>query len=367
MNGQGIGICDLPDDGDINNNIDDIDNIIDDVQDDDDIVIINTETLVEPGKNYIPDNLKDLPGSMEIFAITLTGSLSVMFYIENILDFLPLDSSNISTVKSKKKVRCIKKKKQRKGKAQASQASQPNPDETQPNPETSGTDNFFNQITIVMNIPVDYNSPTTKDVNIKLFKNGSIQVSGIKSIPQCNIMINKLVELLKGEYCVFVDQDNSHCPFGTPDSTPKIIRYIESDHVNILNIKLNMINTMFQYQTKINRSQLYMRLIELKMTNLLEPSTRLKYQPDIHAPVHVKIDLGNKKPVTVFVFESGKILIMAAKRRENIIDAYNYINKLLEENHEYVVKRNLIEIIANDPDLCKLIDLEALSLVVDDL
>jgi TATA-box binding protein (TBP) (component of TFIID and TFIIIB) len=357
MNGLDI---DIDTDEDIDNNIDDIENIMEDGQDDDNLVIIDTETVVEPGKIYIPDNLKDLPGSMEIFAITLTGSISVMFYIENILDYLPLDKLNISTVKSKKKIRCIKKKKQKKSKSiNATDSSQTN--------SSGGTDNFFNQITVVMNIPVDYGSSTTKDVNIKLFKNGSIQVSGIKSIPQCNIMINKLVELLKGEYCIFVDEDGTHCPFGTPGSTSKIIRFIESDNVKILNIKLNMINTMFQYQSKINRSQLYMRLIELKMTNLLESTTRLKYQPDIHAPVHVKIDLGNKKPVTVFVFESGKILIMAAKRRENIIDAYNYINKLLEENHEYVVKRNLIEIIANDPDLCKLIDLEALSLVVDDL
>jgi TATA-box binding protein (TBP) (component of TFIID and TFIIIB) len=93
----------------------------------------------------------------------------------------------------------------------------------------------------------------------------------------------------------------------------------------------------------------------------------IEYQPDIHAPVHVKIDLGNKKPVTVFVFESGKILIMAAKKRDNIIDAYNYINKLLTENHDYVVKRNLFQIIANDPELSKLIDLEALSAIVNDL
>ncbi len=357
MNGLGNDEgADFSDD-DIDNNIDEIEDILDDAQDDDNLVIIDKEILVEPGKIYIPDDLNVLPGSIEIFAITLSGSFNVMFYIENILDFLPLDNSNISTVKSKKKVRCIKKKKQRKGKAR----------QTQQEKDTNETDNFYNQITVVMNIPIDYGSSTNKDVNIKLFKNGSIQVSGIKSIPQCNIMINKLVELLKGEYCVFVDQDGAHCPFGTPGAMPKIIRYIESDNVKILNIKLNMINTMFQYNTKINRSQLYMRLIELKVTNLLESTTRLKYQPDIHAPVHVKIDLGNKKPVTVFVFESGKILIMAAKRRENIIDAYNYINKLLEENHEYVVKRNLIEIIANDPDLCKLIDLEALSLVVDDL
>ncbi len=347
---------DIDSDEDIDNNIDDIENIIEDDQDDDNVVIINTETVVEKGKIYIPDDLRELPSSIEIFAITLSGSFNIMFYIENILNFLPLDKNNISTVKSKQKVRCIKKKKRRKGKTADQQEK-----------ENTGSDNFYNQITVVMNIPIDYDSTITKDVNIKLFKNGSIQVSGIKSIPQCNIMINKLIELLKGEYCVFVDSDDNHCAFGTDGAIPKIIRFIESDHVKILNIKLNMINTMFQHHTKINRSQLYMRLIELKMTNLLETTTRLKYQPDIHAPVHVKIDLGNKKPVTVFVFESGKILIMAAKRRENIIDAYNYINKLLEENHEYVVKRNLIEIIANDPDLCKLIDLEALSLVVDDL
>jgi TATA-box binding protein (TBP) (component of TFIID and TFIIIB) len=110
-----------------------------------------------------------------------------------------------------------------------------------------------------------------------------------------------------------------------------------------------------------------MRLLELKINGTLEKTTRLKYQPDIHAPVHVKIDLGNKKPVTIFIFESGKILIMAAKKRENIFDAFNYINKLLTENHDYVVKRNLLHIIASDPDLSSYIDLDALAQIVDDL
>jgi TATA-box binding protein (TBP) (component of TFIID and TFIIIB) len=239
--------------------------------------------------------------------------------------------------------------------------------QTEQTDQTNQNDNFFNQITIVMSIPIDFESSTTKEINMKLFKNGSIQVSGIKSIPQCNIMINKIIQLLKGEFCIFVNSEGIPVKFGTPESVPKIIRFIGSDQVKIVNIKLNMINTMFQYTTKINRSQLYMRLIELKMDAKLDPTTRVKYHPDIHAPVHVKIDLGNKKPVTVFVFESGSILIMACKTRENIIGAYNYINMLLKENHEYVVKRNLVEIIANDPDLCKLIDLEALSQVVDDL
>ena len=338
-----------------------------DINDDDDAdvddIILSDAVDIEPGKIYIPNDLGDLLESIEIFAITLTASINSMFFIDNILEYYPLNITNLSTIKSKLKIRSIKKKKQKRITKSTNVIVNPKSKKAL----NEGSDNFFNQITVVMNIPISYNSTITKDVNIKLFKNGSIQVSGLKSIDQCNIMINKIAELLKGEYCVFIGLDGELCKFDTPGAISKFIRFLEFDNIKILNIKINMINTMFQYTSKINRSQLYMRLIELKISGLLEPTTRLKFQPDIHAPVHVKIDLGNKKPVTVFVFESGKILIMAAKKRENIIDAYNYINKLLEENHEYVVKRNLIEIIANDPDLCKLIDLDALSQVVDDL
>ena len=347
------------DEDDIEDSLSDIENIDDDTDVQIELNVDKDGLLVEPGKNYILYDLDNLPNEMEIFAITLTASINCVFYIENILDYYPLSETNILTIKSKIKMRNIKKKKSRKINKIINKIKKGS---------SENSDNFFNQITIVMNIPINYNSTITKDVNIKLFKNGSIQVSGLKSINQCNIMINKIIELLRGEFCIFINPiDNTICKQDTPDAILKKIRFIESDNIKILNLKINMINTMYQYISKINRSQLYMRLLELKMNNSLDPTTRLKYQPDIHAPVHVKIDLGNKKPVTVFIFESGKILIMAAKKRENIIDAFNYINKLLIENHEYVVKRNLLQIIANDSDLSKLIDLDALALVVDDL
>jgi TATA-box binding protein (TBP) (component of TFIID and TFIIIB) len=315
--------------------------------------------LIEPGKNYILYDLDNLPNSMEIFAITLTASINKAFYIENILNYFPLSETEISTIKSKLKMRNIKKKNGKKINKKDIKIKKGS---------SENSYNFFNQITVVMNIPIDHGSDITKDVNIKLFKNGSIQVSGLKSINQCNIMINKIIELLQGDYCIFINpEDETPCKHDTPGAIFKTIRFIESDTVNILNLKINMINTMYQYISKINRSQLYMRLLELKMENKLDVTTRLKYQPDIHAPVHVKIDLGNKKPVTIFIFESGKILIMAAKKRENIFDAFNYINKLLTENHDYVVKRNLLHIIANDPELSNYIDLEALAQIVDDL
>jgi len=342
---------------------------LDDLDDDLDAegIVINESIEIKPGSTYIPDDLCDLPGQMEIFAITLTGSINSTFNIQNILEYYPLDSSNFSTIKSKLKTRTIIKKKQMRVPKQKENLTGTTSESNINSPVAPTQDNFFNQITVVMTIPIDYNSDEKKYVNLKLFNNGSIQVSGLKSIPQCNIMINKLIELLKGEFCVFLNPEGELCKIDTPGAIPKIIRFLQFDTVKLTGIKISMINTMFQYPSKINRSQLYMRLIELKINGILDPTTRPKYQPDIHAPVHVKIDLGNKKPVTVFVFESGKILIMAAKRRENIIEAYNYINQLLQDNHEYVVKRNLVEIIANDQDLCKLIDLEALSQVVDDL
>jgi TATA-box binding protein (TBP) (component of TFIID and TFIIIB) len=333
-----------------------------DIEADDINLLYEHKEIVSNGV-YVTNNLDNLPGSMEIFAITMTSSLNTMFYIQNILDYYPLSFENINTIESKLKIRTIKKKISKTRISQKSVTIGPKSKRG----SNDNNDKFFNQITIVMSIPIDYNSDISKDVNIKLFKNGSIQISGLKTINQCNITINKMIELLRGDYCVFFDLDSKPCTFDTPNATPNFIRFIESDKVKILNIKINMINTMFQYPSKINRSQLYIKLVNLKRNKTLASNIRLKYQPDIHAPVHVKIDLGNKKPVTAFVFESGKILIMAAKKRDNVVDAYNCIYKLLEENHEYIIKRNLLDIIANDSDLCKLIDLSALSQVVDDL
>ena len=293
-------------------------------------------------KKYIVNNLDILPDGIDIFVITMTCGINQKFFIENILNYYPLNHKNIVTIKSKLRIRNIKKIKKVKKVSKKVKKTNTNPD------------NFFNQITVVLNIPVDYNSDKTKFVNLKLFKSGAIQISGLQSINQCNITINKILNLLIGDYGIF------------EDGIFKEIRFIESDEIKIINVKVNMINTMFQYTSKINRSQLYIKLVDLKNRNILGNNIRIKYQPDIHAPVHIKIDIGNKKPITVFVFESGKILIMAAKKRENIIETYNYINNLLTENHNYIIKKDLFQIIANDPELSALIDLEALAQTIDD-
>jgi TATA-box binding protein (TBP) (component of TFIID and TFIIIB) len=276
-------------------------------------------------ESFLKTQLGDLPESMQIFVITMTCKVDKQFYIDNILEYYPLSENNIQTIKSKLKIRDIKNKK----------------------PKSKKTNiNFYNQITTIMSIPVDYNSDKTKLVNIKIFNNGSIQISGLQSINQCNITLNKLLDMLKGDYA-YLD-----------DNKLIDIRFVESDDINIIDTKINMINTMFEYETQINRAQLYNRLLALEL------GTRIKYQPEIHAPVHVKIDVGNKKPATIFIFESGKILIMGARNRDNIIECFEYITKLLNENQKYIVKRDLLQIISTDKDLSSLIDLVALKEII---
>ena len=69
--------------------------------------------------------------------------------------------------------------------------------------------------------------------------------------------------------------------------------------------------------------------------------------------------------ITLFVFDSGIVSIMACKCREHVIFAYEFITKLLIEQHEYIVKKNIVNIIANDEEIKQYIDMEALARVVN--
>jgi TATA-box binding protein (TBP) (component of TFIID and TFIIIB) len=274
-------------------------------------------------------DILNLPEGLEIFIITMTCKMNTNFYIDNILNFYPLTDNNIKTIKSKNKIRNLNNTIKIKEKSNIS---------------------FYNQITIIMkiNIPSCNKNINFKYVNIKLFNNGSIQISGLQSIEHCNITLQKLLSILKGDFG-YIENNKIH-----------EIRFLESDNVNIIDTKINMINTMFEYESKINRNQLYNRLLNINL------GITIKYQPEIHAPVHLKLDVGNKKPVTIFIFESGKILIMGSRNKDNIIYSYNFISKLLYDNHDYIIKKNLYKIVFEDEDLKKLIDLKSLQEVINE-
>ena len=95
-----------------------------------------------------------------------------------------------------------------------------------------------------------------------------------------------------------------------------------------------MINSNFNIGFKVDRDKLY-DLIHTK--NIAECS----YDPIIHACVNIKYEC-DKKTVSIFVFESGSIIITGANNGKHILDAYNFINKLLCNNYKQIYKSNIL-------------------------
>ena len=101
-----------------------------------------------------------LPDDVSISTMTITCYLGTLFNVEIIDKYMSLDDNDIIAIKSKKNgLRCIDKYKS------SSKSMNKN----------SGK-NFYNQLTIIVKI---YDG---RFLNIKLFKNGSIQISGCKKL-----------------------------------------------------------------------------------------------------------------------------------------------------------------------------------------
>jgi len=180
--------------------------------------------------------------------------------------------------------------------------------------------NFFNQITLLM--AIDEN----KKINTKLFTNGSVQMTGSKSISDNLIILNKLIECLKKTYIV----------------DGEVIKLVEDpDLLEISNFKISMINTNFGIGKEINREEL---LKIIKKDDL--PNVKAKLKPDIHAAINIELSVYDYI-VTILVFKTGNIIITGGKNSTHINTAYEYIIKLIEDNKSKIIKNYIDEDVEN--------------------
>lgn len=264
--------------------------------------------------NYIDPNylhLDKLPSNIKISTISATCYLGTNILLKEINDYLKLDIKKIFTIKYNNCVKSLEPQKKKKAKKKS----------------------FQNQMTVEVKPDLDQ-YPDSK-LSIKIFKNGSIQMSGIKNIQAVNTGLTKLLNELKKEYGIPTNIDG--------ENNMKIIKFIEdSDKLSISNFKIDMINSGFTVNYEINRENLYLQL--------LKNNIECKFEPSIHAGVNIKYypkDLINKK-VSLFVFESGNIIITGAKNIDNIIDSYNYISKYLADYKSKVQKSKISVLLKNN-------------------
>lgn len=269
--------------------------------------------------NYKELEVNNLPIGVSISTMCCSAKLGSLINITEIKKYLALDDKSILKVKlnndEQRSLLDLKQKnKKKKGETTVEKVQK-----------------FYNQITVVMRIYEDEYSDINdvKKINFKLFKNGSIQMSGCKKIKEVNIAINKLVNKLKEKKVKIIDNDGKKEVFE--------ISFLENPElVNVSNFKIDMINSNYQVNLQIDRSKLYNLLLKKKIPSCYEKCIRacviVKYTPVVENP--------EGKEISIFVFQKGNIIITGAKSKKHIIGAYKYLNGILLEHIDEISKKN---------------------------
>lgn len=282
-------------------------------------------------------DLDNLPEDLRISTITVTCKLDTEFYVENIGKYIDLYDDSILSVKygceeNNSSNRSLYPKKRRKTKKAKKKKKV-----------------FYNQVTVTIH------SKYKKSTNVKLFKNGSIQMTGCVSGANCEEVLTKLCSELRRVKAV-IDPSMSKIKL-----KPFVSNIHNTDISQISDLKIRMINSNFNVGFKIDREKLY--------KILLRQDVECAYEPCVHACVNIKYIYQGISRISVFVFESGAIIITGAKERNHIMEAYDFITKKLYENYNEVVKRDLDELL-NMPDIKDILNVKSgnsLSSMLDQL
>lgn len=251
-------------------------------------------------------NMNLIPENVSISTMSLTCSLGTPFNVANIFKYMILEKDNVIAIKTDKGMRKL----------------------NNSNYEFNSTNknshkNFFNQNTIIVNSRED------KYLNVKLFKNGSIQMTGCKDLVDANIVINKLVKKLKET--LFVKKQSE-------DNILTEIKFVSNlDDLHVSNFKINLINTNFGVNYYINKEELFTLLTNKGIFCRITTN---------HACVNIKHKIINANDnseslVSIFVFQTGNIIITGAKKSEEVKSAYNFIVSFLNQNKNKIIKKNI--------------------------
>lgn len=287
--------------------------------------------MSELGKELqkIKNELDELPSDLSISTATITCKTDIIYNVENIgLYFNDFDDIIIGKKYGNRIVSDIINVKENKTKK-----------------EEKSKKNFYNQVSLIINSAKLHdakyvNESVIKTINVKLFINGSIQMTGCKQIQNVEKTLILLFNKLKSKKAI-LNNNKFEIKSFISDSTD--IKFLDIKYIR--DFQIRMINTNFNIEFKIKRQQLH----EILLANNIDSS----YDPINHACINVKYTIPNSiKTVSMFVFESGAITIAGANNCYQVIQAYNFINKIILSNYYKVMSKSitpqvLVDIIKN--------------------
>ena len=265
--------------------------------------------IIDHEKNEI----KDLPDGLTISTMCASAKLNSLINIVSIEKYLQLDEDDIICVKlnndNKRTLIQTKVKNKRLKKKDKKEF------------------HFFNQITVVIRVfyGIVKDWDTEPKINLKLFKNGSIQMSGCKSLQYVNIVLNKLIVKL------------SQIKAKIEDNKIQEIKFIDNvEPLALKSFKVDMINSNYKVNMQIDRTKLYNLLVKKKIKSSFEPCIRacviIKYTPVENNE--------EEKEISVFVFQKGNIIITGARTKNHILSASKYINNILLTHIDEISKKD---------------------------
>jgi len=262
--------------------------------------------------------IKNLPLGVSVSTMCASGRLNTKLNIPNIEKYLQLNSNDVLTVKmNQERIRTL-----------ISVKNKPKRNKKDINHKDTSKNHFYNQITVVMRVDHgNYNDlDFVRKINLKLFKNGSFQMSGCKTIKGVNIVFNKLIYKLKEIKAKKME-----------DGKINEIKFIDNhDKITVTDFKIDMINSNYKVNMQIDRDKLYNLLLKKKIKSSYEPCIRacviIKYTPIKENPA--------QKEVSIFIFKKGNIIITGARSRSQIISAYDYMNDILLTHTDDIIKKD---------------------------
>lgn len=216
---------------------------------------------------------------------------------------------------------------------------------------------FFNQSSLVFRLLLptgqfqetsdgsEVNLPTAasgryKETNIKLFKNGGFQMTGVNSEAMARAALQRLIDLNAG-----------------PE------RGIWTELPHIAKFDICMMNSDYNVGAAIRRDRLYKILVE-------EYGLWSTYEPTIYQGVNTKFfwnsqksagappgicacaqqcegdgdghGPGRCKKITISPFRTGSVIITGAKEMRQLDDAYNFLNGLLAKHEADILRAETV-------------------------
>lgn len=207
---------------------------------------------------------------------------------------------------------------------------------------TKAKKHFYNQSSLVFRLQTG--AAQFKETNIKLFKNGGFQMTGINSEAMARAALTHLIAL---------NCDPSRGIWATGDDAPK---------PHIKKFDTCMINSDYSIDKAVRRDRLYKVLVE-------EYGLWSTFEPTIYQGVNTKFfwnktrpvdappgiclcptpcegggdgySVGACKKITIAPFRTGKIIITGAKHMEQLEDAYAFMNGVFEKHAAEVLREHV--------------------------